>query len=281
MANLSVNICGVEFKTTYPKKIYCSKHCRLKASNMRNSKGVYGKALRKAKCPICGKKFETLNPFQIYCSPKCKGVQYYAKATKREANLLRKCEICGAEFVTDRYHHLYCSDKCRDIGYEKFAYKPRQPVEKTCKHCGKKFIAEGGGQQKYCSEECRKRYWLKEQRAIRQRRRIADLPGIAVPSEKPVKPKKKFHYYKEIENRESEWSPENPKPVEPLSELERFKLGNRDRQQLMALEASECGLSYGKYKQALENGKTYEELKAKYEAEKAALEETNVNFMFR
>ena len=271
-------ICGAEFETTFSSKIYCSRECHNKARSLRRFANI---PLRKVKCPICGKEFETTNSRQIYCSAKCKNVQLYANVSNRRPTLLRKCDVCGAEFVPDKYHRLYCSEKCRDIGYQKFAYKPMQPVEKTCKHCGEKFMAETG-QQKFCSEDCRKRYWLNQKAIRRQQKRYADLSGLSEQTEKPKGTKKReFRFSPKIKNRESEWSPANPKPVEPMSKLERFKLGNKDKQQLMALEASECGMSYGRYKLALEQGKTYEELKAAYEEEKALIEETNTNFIFR
>lgn len=38
-------------------------------------------------------------------------------------------------------------------------------------------------------------------------------------------------------------------------------------------ESDACGMSYGKYKVALQSGKTFEELKAEYEIQKQALED--------
>lgn len=47
----------------------------------------------------------------------------------------------------------------------------------------------------------------------------------------------------------------NPPPAKTLNQI--------------AKEADACGLSYGKYKLQLKSGKTFEELKAAYEARKA------------
>ena len=69
-------LCGKEFETNYPSKVYCSYRCRNKATTLRNE--VW------KKCKVCGVSFLG-NKRKSYCSNRCAqiGVQNIYKYSKQ------------------------------------------------------------------------------------------------------------------------------------------------------------------------------------------------------
>ena len=76
-------ICGKEFETAHPSKLYCSRRCLdefWKYENKRQRK-------RKGKCAYCGKEFERLQN-EAYCSTEHRLLDFSRKIQ------LKKCETC-------------------------------------------------------------------------------------------------------------------------------------------------------------------------------------------
>lgn len=72
------------------------------------------------------------------------------------------CKKCGKQFVC--YHNgKYCSRDCY--------WNSRWSKNKTCKTCGKKLIT---GQYRYCSRECMKKYWDKNDYHLNKKKRMRD-----------------------------------------------------------------------------------------------------------
>lgn len=64
------------------------------------------------------------------------------------ANRKAICKMCGAEFKTANIAQKYC-DKCR--------LRREQPVIRICPACKTEFVVNTGN-QRYCSEYCKKQY---------------------------------------------------------------------------------------------------------------------------
>ena len=87
-------------------------------------------------CKICGKEFNQKSNHHLHCDD-CKS---------------RKCKNCGKGFVTNpKRKNEFCSMLC----YHKF----RWGFNGKCKNCGKAIK----NKSIYCSDDCRKDYWNKNE----------------------------------------------------------------------------------------------------------------------
>jgi len=246
--------CGITFTATNNRQKFCSKECYQKDFNVK--RGIDADHSERT-CPTCGKSFETRDTRKIYCSRQCKIKAFNARHQKKSTPVEKTCPICGESFIAKSRRQKYCSERCRQkaagIRYSAFRVKKTPPTfEKTCPTCGKSFETRDT-RKIYCSRQCRD---LANNKRPRDRKpvekfcpvcgksfiarnvrqiycspwcggeRIAKVPGHI--KTKPVKKK-------------------------PEKSLEQWMQ-----------EARDCGMSYGKYRAAVERlGKTYDELKIK------------------
>lgn len=63
-------VCGKEFDTTNPRRIYCSKKCNSRAKYLRSTTGEVRRAKRNLICKNCGKKFQSEKRAH-FCSDEC------------------------------------------------------------------------------------------------------------------------------------------------------------------------------------------------------------------
>ena len=82
------------------------------------------------------------------------------------------CKICGSAFEKTHHSQVYCSERCRSrakkVQDHLSQIKRQEEIkqEKTfkvskCAYCGQKFV-KSHGNQKYCSEECKKNRKLEQ-----------------------------------------------------------------------------------------------------------------------
>lgn len=216
---------------------YCSRECALQA-----------RPLKKKICAKCGAEFETKYAGQKYCSSKCADAAYKARHNRTVfTKTKRNCAICGKEFETKYVVQKYCSAECQKQGHDEatrryIAAHPRPPkrLAPVCPICGKGFTRKNLA-QKYCSE-CTE--------AIEKSRRRKCLKcGAELPGE----------------------------GLYCASCREKIKLSREDHFEKMTREASECGMSYGEYKTAIRQGKSYDELKAAAAEKRHSTKETLKN----
>ena len=136
--------CGLSFKSSSYKQIFCSERCRKQAEHKKYKKT----------CIICGKKFETIYSYKLTCSPKCYQANNRQKAKERalkkhEPPEIKTCPHCGKQFEV-HYGRKYCSDECRIAAAREYRLTRPKPV-KICPICGKEFSYP---KYKYCSPEC-------------------------------------------------------------------------------------------------------------------------------
>ncbi len=80
----------------------------------------------------------------------------------------RKCVICGTLFRAKSKRHVTCSPAC---GKEYARQQRTWKLISECRECGKEFTPKGN--EKYCSEECRKRSEKRARLAYYHRRKAA------------------------------------------------------------------------------------------------------------
>ena len=268
--------CGKPFIPRNSRNKFCSPRCnrifwaRKYYSEKRIAAGKpfkSGKIVKEVErnCLNCGEKFSTTDSRRKYCSDSCRiafSVRKLSEARKikrREKLQEVICPNCGEKFKQKKGYQKFCSKKCA-VKYH--SGDPRKRVKRGCSnricaHCGLEFKPTSNN-QKYCAEcsqaiiykkraeynrlmkETRAAAKLKrieaDERAADERAKIAMLPVIKLPSC-------------------GDGAAPPPVKIKPKNHLE-----------LMMQQAADCGLSYGKYTAALRFGKTYEELKEKYES---------------
>ena len=282
--------CGEEFETTHKAQKYCSHRCFRAANSLKLYKKV---------CANCGSEFETRYKAQKYCSVKCsradkarfekipvrkclrcgreyKPTAYSAKycAECRQVMHAKKplvkkvCPICGAEFETKYLSRKYC-DECREGFYRKPSAK------KKCLMCGAEFEARPLN-RKYCSEGCVLKAKLQQAAESRElsrdyrlkkqehRRRFYEV------EEKPLIRARKCEYCGKSYIPKNNYQKYCSKSCQKKATANKVPAAKTARSHLeeMVMQATMCGLSYGKYKAALSQGKTFEQLREKYEKEK-------------
>ena len=220
-------------------------------------------------CLICGKNFVPRERRQKYCSDKCRCAAYLAK--KRHAPKKVKCPQCGEEFVPHAGRQKYCSVECR----EKFRLQHQKNqgeqnaqglYEKTCPVCGKIFSTEWR-HKKYCSDACRQKFILDRRREKREAE--AALEGRIISNEtqclvcgKTFSKNSASQLFCSVECRKKHQA--TRQSAEKTAPEKKKKKSLFQWQQ----EAAQCGLSYGKYRAAVDCfGKTFDELLAEKNAE--------------
>ncbi len=183
------------------------------------------------------------------------------------------CVYCGRKFTPSPFfleHARFCSIKCRN-DYQAYVVDGKtpppeksseksseiQPKKRLCEHCGAEFIPTSFN-QKYCSEQCRTKHNNELHKKVKQ----CDVCGkdFTVSKHKGAQTScddcRDYikNYRPSIENKPA---PEPPKKSTDKT-LDDW-----------AREADEVGMTYGKYRVAVEKlGKTYDELKTEYERRK-------------
>ena len=233
-------VCGKEFWTTRACKKYCSASCHTKAYRTRK------KVLIKRICAFCGKEFESDDRRTKCCSKVC--ARKYNDLHRAPRVFLGTCPTCGKTFVSRYKFQKFCSIFCQRERARKLSrqsYNDKHPLkEKTCPVCGKFFYTRSPIKI-YCSSSCKDK--------VSGRNLRADPVRYAAYKEKQKEYYKK-HYRKTNEKYLA------AKRTADLIQREKEK--PRD----WLKEAEQCGMSYGKYRAAVEVfGKTFEELKQAYE----------------
>lgn len=257
--------CGKKFTSKTAAKKYCSPECY--PSHIHH-KEYYSPAIPQKICPVCGKEFQAAY-HRKYCSIECakaadrqkKLAKYYAKkAQKIEVKNVKpvkrgscipaqktflKCPHCGKDFQKLHNSQKYCSAACRNA--EKYQPVKKVKIVKKCENCGKEFQADHNG-QKYCSELCRRLF-----NGLYK----PDLKKCSYCG-KTFQPKRKDQLYCSDECRIAT----RDEKVKQLTARDRKGESKMDR---YIREAAECGMSYGKYRQAVEvQGRTYKQLRAEF-----------------
>ena len=153
-------------------------------------------------CEVCGAEFEPKQKRSKYCSRECQ-VRAYSLSRPKTNGAVKTCLRCGKEFYTKYKQAKYCSDKCRisanedsqrryaeKIKAEKPVKIPKPKIEKpiiteglkskTCKVCGTEFYAENG-HTKYCSDECKKTAYKKQQKEYAGKRNAGERNVVKEP----------------------------------------------------------------------------------------------------
>lgn len=173
-------------------------------------------------CPACEKTFLTRSYMQVYCSPECAKTSRFGSAQYKKT-----CPVCGETFTTNFASKIYCSEKCHAL------HQKKQRTRK-CEICGGEFVA-GYRYQHFCSNRCRNI-------ARGFKYNTCKLCG----KEFPVT---KSEYDQKFCSDECarEFS---------------ARLGFKKTFRQWCEEADQCGMSYGKYRAAVERlGYTFDELK--------------------
>ncbi len=246
--------CGKSFTSDYPNKKFCSRECQVAFNNEKH------KILSKPEkiCPRCGKTFTPTKEAHKFCSREChykfhnaQRIPSTAATSKvtfsdepidqKEKNYTEKtCVVCGKTFKAHAPYQVFCSNDCRIKAYTR-----------TCPTCGKTFVAQNTG-QKYCSFECRKSTYKAQNRQSKESMIDKICPNCgnifwtASPNQKFCSESCRKRRFKKKKSDIDIKSCVTPK---------------KSLQQWMD-EAAQCGMSYGKYRAAIERlGHTFEELK--------------------
>jgi len=127
-------------------------------------------------CKWCGKIFWPRKGHQRYCSSSCRDAYWNDRMDSR--HILGPCPTCGKTFKSRNREKIYCSQDCY-IHSEQFIKqraentRKQQKPPRLCQRCGKKTK---GHQYKYCSNQCRRRYF-----AERFDRWVANPESVALP----------------------------------------------------------------------------------------------------
>lgn len=181
-----------------------------------------------------------------------------------------KCECCGQEFTprtNGGRRQRYCSKECRRFAINAQTKKsqPRTTADKTavCAICGKQFTRRDG-KELFCSPECRNEAKLRWQRKHAK----ALPPKHCAACGKEFKPSSNQGKYCSPECRRKGYAKKTKVEVargnaQNLTD----KAVKRPTKTLddWAREAFACGLDYGTYRALIDRGKSFEELKARYE----------------
>ena len=256
--------CGAEFETYEKHQKYCSRRCYMAARRQSPYKKV---------CEYCGAEFETHKEHQRYCSVACSNKddakrrdipekkclrcgklykpraynQKYCSEERRQKRDLevRNCIICGEVLTSGHANRKYCDECLREI------YK-KPNSKKKCAQCGREFEPVPLN-RKYCSEKCALAAKMRQAAESREQSRDYRI--------KQRERRRRFYEKEPPSVRECEC-------CEKTSLPENRKVSAHLNLDEMVRQASMCGLSYGKYKAELARGKTFEELRAKYESER-------------
>lgn len=116
----SCPICGEEFLTKRPDKIYCSSICAKKGHYLKQKER---REKTEGICPVCGEKFQRDGTTKC-CSKNCEQIL--------RGKTERTCGVCGKKFFPTHQHIAFCSDECR----KKKKYPRSEPKTETRKKPG-------------------------------------------------------------------------------------------------------------------------------------------------
>ena len=239
-------VCGKDFPTNKPESVFtCSAKCSIiRHSNIEKQKR---KKLHLKICPVCKKEFETLNNLKVYCSRRCQW-QAIKKPRGKAETVTKKCVVCGKDFETKNQAVLTCSKECSYVRNLELSKQKRHEKNiktvclKVCPICKNEFVPSVK-HQKFCSEKCRRAYNADKDSLNRKQRRL----DYDFQNEEYVEIHRDIltNLLRRIFNRET--VRKNSAKRKPLDDWIK--------------EADICGLSYGKYRAAVEVfGKSFEEL---------------------
>ena len=252
-------VCGKSFQPNGARK-YCSDKCAYDAHSkqvrINYEKRRKPPQILEKTCEYCGKSFIANVPHQKYCSDSCRQMDYLARMQKKgllPKKIERTCEICGKPLT--KHAQKYCAD-CNPN-------KKPEPLKRTCLICGKIFLTRRS-YAKYCSNDCRQ---IAD--SMKYKSRKNDASGLSVKTCKICGKK----FVSAIENQvfcstkcrntyddlQYSSNQDTRKTGFYFSQKPRPKSGKSIEQ--WNHEAIQCGMSYGKYRAAIQSGKTFEELK--------------------
>lgn len=259
--------CGKTFTPIIEKQIFCSRECCYQ-SHKKN----HGKTFEK-NCAVCGKPFTTKQPNQFYCSEKCRMVNkkkrdseynkiFWEKRRQENAKKLvgRVCKQCGKTFDAKISSQLYCSKDCRNKATAK--RNKAKPTEKICVICGKKFTTKSRVTNT-CSVECAKVKYFGRPKTQPAKIACKNCGKFFTPSSSlnifcSAECRTQFHNVKKFILSKSTRQNKNVDTKKTAFPSKSKKKSVEDWQR----EAAQCGMSYGKYRFAIEKqGKTFDELK--------------------
>lgn len=142
-------ICGKEFESRNPRKIYCSDECCNKDYNgKKRAERIAKKKIKKGICPNCGTEWESHIYNKRFCTRKCN--QNFHNSKKRTRSRRGICLNCGTEFTRTNNAKKCCSEECQK--------QSKLTVQRICENCGKVFWASeyqvAKGKAKFHSREC-------------------------------------------------------------------------------------------------------------------------------
>lgn len=190
--------CGLNFKPTKPRQIYCDrdtctklarqqiKRDKAKAKRVEGAKCIYCEAdishrragsktcgvncrnavLRQGRnCRHCNKDISHMHLTASFCGEKCRTTFHNSK--RANERVMKHCLCCNELFETSVSN--YCSTQCRNMKHGEW---------RECTECKTKFLTKKGGRKVTCSKKC----------SYERRKRIrrVDKPK----SKATVKPKK-------------------------------------------------------------------------------------------
>jgi hypothetical protein len=152
----SCEYCGDVWESTkYKPRKYCSKECRLKATDRWRSP-----------CKICGEHYTGGGP--IVCGEKC-AWEFNKVKGRRIPPSPSSCDFCGDEYLYRRSE--YCSKKCR--------LRDNRPAPKTCEQCGEEYRSTN---KRFCSHKC---YGVYQRKQHTDKRKRAEAVGEEIREQTP------------------------------------------------------------------------------------------------
>lgn len=164
--------CGKEFIAHRKAKRFCTRKCKDLSSRVRNGiKCNPSPEPYKKQCIVCEKEFETFREAVKTCSHECAEIYHQLGKQSYYPPIKKNCVICGNEFETRRPQQVTCGNEECKATHKKVSHsernaryarmKPKRLVileMRTCSECGEIFQVDSVKNNKFCSEECRKRF---------------------------------------------------------------------------------------------------------------------------
>ena len=256
-------VCGKVFESNFSTKKYCSNKCKNKHHN--DQRGHL--PLVEKTCPFCGKKFMQDSPRQKFCSYDCQikhnnDIQCAKRKAQKKSLRAKKtksektCLYCGKKILSSRRDARYCSRVCANKA--QVSKNPNKSKEIICLNCGEHFFVSPSLKRKFCSKKCVDEYYRKlrdkqNDSACEVRNKTCEICGAELP-----KGRQKYCSNECLKFADKKHSHGR----RTYCEFTRKKRDpNRKTIEQWNREARQCGMSYGKYRAAINSGKTFDELK--------------------
>ncbi len=94
-------------------KLYCSRHCRIKAASANKRPGGEVWNPEHRACDVCSAAFVPFSSRSRFCSGACRNEHYGARTRSDVVAIVTTCMACASTFTTRHARKKTCDDKCR------------------------------------------------------------------------------------------------------------------------------------------------------------------------